>query len=115
MGKAAAHNSAERIANLAVGSSRIRVEHGFRRQYHAAKAVSTLGRAFFDECLLQRVRVFRRPNALESRNLSLPYGAHRHDTGPHYLAAHYYGARTALRHAATKLWTVKTQFIVEHE
>ena len=90
------------------------IEQRLCREHHTAEAEAALGRFLIDERLLNRVRFFRRSQAIQRRDLLLFYRADWHHAGAHRLPAYEDRAGPALCQAAAELGSAQLQFVAEH-
>src|SRR6187431_2468239 len=93
---APAQHGCHRLLNLRVRRVRCPIAKGLRGHDDAVDAEPALHGLFVDEGLLERVRIFRRPEAFERRDLGGSKGAEGGDTRPYRTTADVDGARSAL-------------------
>ena len=103
------------VADLLVRGVGFRIEKSFRRQDHAAQAISALRRSLIDERLLNRMRLLRSAESFQRGDLGLANRAHRHHAGPHNLPAQHHGARAALRQATPKPRSTQAKLVVQNK
>src|ERR1700712_2440555 len=102
MCEAAAQNTAESVTDLLIRCFRFYVKNALGCQDHPAEAKAALSRAFLNKRPLNWVRMLRCAKAFQRCYFSIPYSAHRHNTGSHHLTAHDHGAGSALSHSAAE-------------
>jgi hypothetical protein len=115
MRKAAAENSLEGSADLLIGGLWVYIEKSLCCQDDAAEAKAALRRPFLNECLLNRMRLFRSAQPFQGSDLRLANRAHRRYARPDRLPPQHHRAGTALRETATKPRSPQSKLIIQHE
>src|SRR5439155_531625 len=112
--EAAAQHARKPLLELRLGGLGLLIEKRLRRQDHAVQAEAALRRLFVDECLLQRMRLLRRPQPFEGRDLRAGDRADRRHARTDCAAADDDRARAALAETAAELRPAEPEIITEH-
>src|SRR5258706_12227225 len=113
MRRAAALEPGKRVPDLGVGRLRLLFQERRRGHDPAVDAVAALRHLLFDVCGLQRMRLFRRAQALERGHLLSCHGRERHHAGGHRLAVQMHGARAALRESAAEVRIAHLEIVAQ--
>src|SRR3990172_3876714 len=111
--EAPAQHGRERLLDLRVGGIGRPVEKRLRGQDDAVQAEAALRSLLVDERLLNRVRLRRRPESFERRDLGAVKRGDRCDAGPDGAAPHDHCAGTALAEPAAELRPVDGEVVAE--
>src|SRR5439155_17915853 len=113
VGSASAQHAVHRLPDLRVTRIRIRIEEHLGRHDLAVHAKAALKCLRIDPRLLNRVRLLRRAESFQRRDVFVRSRGNGSDTRAYRLALHDYRARSALTQTATESRSVKTKVITQ--